>query len=75
MRAAGQARATEVEVSVADEGDVLAVEVRDDGVAGTEWPAGLLAVAERVAAVGGRLALEALPGGGSVVRAEVPVEA
>ena len=75
VRAAGQARATEVEVSVADEGDVLAVEVRDDGVAGTEWPAGLRAVAERVAAVGGSLSLEALPGGGSVVRAEVPVEA
>ena len=73
-RAVEQAHAAVVEVSVADEGDLLAVEVRDDGVAGAEAPAALLAIAERVAAVGGSLVLEPLPGGGSVVRAEVPVE-
>ena len=72
--AAGQAHATEARGGVADEGDRLAVEVRDDGIAGAEATPGLRAVGERVAAAGGTLTLDARPGGGNVVRAELPLD-
>ena len=72
--AAGQAHATEAEVAVADEGDRLAVEVRDDGIQVAEPAAALRAVGDRVAAAGGTLAFDAPPGGGNVVRAEIPID-
>jgi hypothetical protein len=52
---------------VGDRGDLLVVELRADG--GGEPPAGL---ADRVAAIGGRLLTGTAPEGGSFVRAELP---
>ncbi len=62
-------------VSVARDGDVVAVEVRDDGggplsaVQGN----GLTGMRERVSAYGGHLATGAADGGGFRVRAHIPV--
>jgi signal transduction histidine kinase len=65
------ARADEVVVEVAEDRDRLAVEVRADGAGGPAVAAGLRALAERVAAVGGSLAVDT-PAGCTVVRAEIP---
>ena len=59
-------------VVVADRGDRLVVEVSDDGVAGAGRP--LPGLAERVAAVGGRLSVDSAHEGGFVVRAELPLQ-
>jgi signal transduction histidine kinase len=48
--------------------------VSDDGVGGAD-PAGgtgLAGIADRVTALGGRLEVESPPGGGTVVRAQMP---
>jgi signal transduction histidine kinase len=52
----------------------LRVEVRDDGRGGADPAAGsgLLGLADRAAALDGRLDLVSPPGGGTVVRAELP---
>jgi signal transduction histidine kinase len=74
------AGATRVAVSISvdgdADGDVLVVEVRDDGVGGARVDgagSGLLGLADRVGALGGRLVLHSPPGHGTTVRAEVPV--
>ena len=59
-------------VVVGDRGDRLLVEVHDDGVPGADRP--LPGLAERVAAVGGRLHVDSAHDGGSVVRAELPLQ-
>jgi signal transduction histidine kinase len=59
--------ATEATVRVGDRGDTVVVEVRADGAAA---PPGL---ADRVAAVGGRLVVETVPDS-RVVRADIPVD-
>lgn len=61
---------TEMTVIVADERDRLVVEVRGDGSSG----AGLRGIAERATAVGGALSVDSPPGGGTVVRAEIPIK-
>jgi signal transduction histidine kinase len=51
------------------------VEVRDDGGGGAD-PAsgsGLRGLADRVGALDGRLEVESAPGGGTLVRAVIPV--
>ena len=56
-------------------GGTLLVEVRDDGVGGAD-PArgsGLRGLADRVEALDGRLRVETPPGGGTQVRAEIPI--
>jgi signal transduction histidine kinase len=55
------------------EGDVLHLEVADDGRGGAD-PAGsgLRGLADRLAPLGGRLQVESRPGAGTIVRAEVP---
>jgi len=57
---------------VADAGDRLVVEVGGDG-AGPHEPRLLRALADRAAAAGGRLAVESPPGGGALVRTELPI--
>ena len=53
----------------------LHVDVRDDGVGGADVEeGGLRGVADRVAALGGRLRIESPPGGGTRLTAEVPLE-
>jgi signal transduction histidine kinase len=70
-----RASAVEVEVRCAD-GDVL-VDVADDGVGGVDVAAGsgLRGLEDRLAAVDGRLAIDSPPGGGTRLRARIPVAA
>ena len=62
-----------VTVRVARDDDCIAVEVADDGVGGAD-PAGsgLLGLADRVAALGGRFAVSSAAGAGTALRAELP---
>jgi signal transduction histidine kinase len=66
------ASAADVTVEQVD-GHVL-IDVHDDGIGGADPAAGsgLAGLADRVAALGGRLVVESPPGGGTVVRAQVP---
>jgi signal transduction histidine kinase len=68
------ARASRAVVSVDGVGDVLRVEIRDDGVGGADPRAGsgLRGLGDRVAAVGGRLRVESPLSVGTVVHADVP---
>ena len=53
----------------------LHVDVRDDGVGGADIEGGgLRGIADRIAALGGRLRVESPPGGGTRLTAEVPLE-
>ena len=56
-------------------GDRLVVAVADDGVGGADYRkgSGLLGLEDRVAALGGRLHVESVPGQGTSVRADVPL--
>jgi signal transduction histidine kinase len=68
------ASANAAEVTVEQVDGHVVIDVHDDGVGGAD-PAigsGLAGLADRVAALGGRLVVESPPGGGTVVRAEVP---
>ncbi|HSL64326.1 MAG TPA: ATP-binding protein, partial [Gaiellaceae bacterium] len=69
------ARATAATVSIAPKADRLVVEVCDDGAGGADAArgSGLRGLADRVEALGGRLALTSPPGGGTTVRAELPL--
>jgi PAS domain S-box-containing protein len=69
------ARASEVDVQVGQQNGRVVVEVRDDGVGGAD-PAtgtGLRGLADRVAALDGRLEVESPTGGGTRIRAEIPL--
>ena len=68
------AGATRADIRVAWSGELLSLEVRDDGLGGADPAAGsgLTGLADRVAAVGGRLLLSSPPGGGTRVRVELP---
>jgi signal transduction histidine kinase len=68
------ARAHEASVMVVRRNGHALIEVRDDGVGGAD-PArgsGLSGLADRVAALGGRLEVDSPAGGGTLVRAEIP---
>ena len=73
--AAKHARAREIAVRISREDGRLVVEVRDDGVGEADPSAGggLRGLADRVAAIDGRLSVSSPPGGPTVVRAELPV--
>ena len=69
------ARASRAAVSVTVDGDLLAIEVRDDGIGGAD-PArgtGLLGLVDRVDAVEGTLTLLSPPGGGTAVVVHLPL--
>jgi GAF domain-containing protein len=69
------AQATQAEVLAAIDGDRLRVEVRDDGLGGAEPHGhGLLGIADRAGALGGRLRVVSPQGRGTVVTAELPLE-
>ena len=71
------ASATEARVTVRDEGEWLLLLVADDGRGGAD-PAsgsGLRGLSDRLEAVGGRLTISSPPGGGTIVRAELPLDA
>jgi signal transduction histidine kinase len=69
------AQASEADVAVMRENGRAVIEVRDDGVGGADpgSGSGLRGIADRVAALDGRLHVESPVGGGTVVRAEIPV--
>jgi signal transduction histidine kinase len=71
---AKHARASSVRVNVEDHKGRLVVEVIDDGVGGAdrERGSGLLGLADRTAALGGRLRIDSPHGGGTRLRAELP---
>jgi signal transduction histidine kinase len=69
------AQASEADVAITRENGRAVIEVRDDGVGGADpgSGSGLRGIADRVAALDGRLHVESPVGGGTVVRAEIPV--
>jgi signal transduction histidine kinase len=73
------ADASELRVSMAAEHGELLVEIADDGRGGADPRAGdgtgLRGLADRVEALGGRLALESPVGAGTIVRAVLPLKA
>jgi signal transduction histidine kinase len=71
---AKHARARTAGVDVALDGDALRVQVDDDGIGGADaGGSGLIGLAERVTALGGVLAVEAGPRGGTCIVATIPV--
>jgi signal transduction histidine kinase len=68
------ASATAAEVTIEQVNGHVVIGVADDGVGGADPSAGsgLSGLADRVAALGGRLEVQSPPGGGTVVRAEMP---
>jgi len=73
---ARHAGATGAEVTLTRAGRTLAMEVRDNGRGGADPVAGtgLTGLADRVAAVNGRLLLSSPPGGPTIVRVELPCD-
>lgn len=71
------AEADRARVSVSSDGVTLTVEVTDDGVGGADpgSGSGLRGLADRVAALDGRLEVESPPGEGTTVRATLPLAA
>jgi len=68
------ARATRADVAASVGDGVLRVEVRDDGAGGADPEGhGLLGLADRVAALGGRLRIDSPRGAGTVLTAELPL--
>ena len=68
------ASATAAAVTVEQVDGHVLIGVQDDGIGGADPGAGsgLAGLADRVAALGGRLSVESPPGGGTVVRADLP---
>ncbi|WP_053227009.1 sensor histidine kinase [Solirubrobacter soli] len=68
------AEAESATVSVSQLGDVVIVEVRDDGKGGADASqgSGLRGLDDRVSALGGRLSVDSPVGGGTTLRAELP---
>ena len=83
QNSAKYASASRVSITVARLGDDLLLEVGDDGVGMVSGPGdqagdpsgGLAELRLRLAAVGGRLSITSPPGGGTVVRAAIPLPA
>jgi len=70
------ARAAQMWVRIGVDGGLLAVEVGDDGIGGAEPTprgTGLAGLADRIAALDGELVITSPPGGGTTLRAAVPV--
>jgi signal transduction histidine kinase len=70
------AQASSVKVTVEQANGCALVEVADDGVGGADprGGSGLRGLADRVASLNGKLAIDSPPGAGTRVRAEIPLE-
>ncbi|MBO4209946.1 sensor histidine kinase [Micromonospora echinofusca] len=68
------AAATEVTVTARRSGDLVTVQVRDDGRGGADPSrgSGITGLADRAAAAGGRLLISSPPGGPTILRVELP---
>jgi signal transduction histidine kinase len=68
------ARASRVDVEVRSMGDTVTVLIADDGVGGADPEAGsgLMGLADRIEALGGKLLVESPAGGGTRLQAEIP---
>jgi len=75
--AARYADATRVAVQIARDGDMLVVEVSDDGVGGADPSSGtgLVGLSDRVEVLGGQLRVVSPAGEGTRVRATIPLRA
>jgi signal transduction histidine kinase len=73
---AKHATASRATVAIKASDGILAVEVTDDGIGGADVTkgTGIRGALDRMEAVGGRLTVESPTGGGTVVRAEVPLD-
>jgi signal transduction histidine kinase len=74
---AKHARASSCEVTVRRNGDVLGIVVSDDGVGGAsegQGGSGLRGLAQRAAAVDGRMEVDSPPGGPTRITVELPCE-
>jgi signal transduction histidine kinase len=71
------ARASKARLRARQEGDDIVVELQDDGVGGADERkgTGLLGLRDRVGALEGTLRVVSPPGGGTLVRAEIPCRA
>lgn len=69
------AAARAVRIGVAPEGEVLLVEVADDGRGGADASAGtgLRGLADRIDALGGRFEVDSPPGAGTRISARLPL--
>jgi PAS domain S-box-containing protein len=69
------AQATEVAVRVQEDGGRLRIEVADDGVGGADESrgSGLRGLRDRISALDGTFVVASPPGGGTRIRAEIPV--
>jgi signal transduction histidine kinase len=72
---ARHAEATEAEVTVVERDGRLVITVRDDGRGGADPSAGsgLSGLSDRLAAAGGTLKVESVPGRGTTLTAELPL--
>jgi PAS domain S-box-containing protein len=70
------AQADRASVSVLHTPNLLEVEIADDGIGGADVSkgSGLRGLGDRVEALGGRLAVDSPPGGGTRLRAEIPTD-
>jgi signal transduction histidine kinase len=73
--AAKHASASHAEVTVTRADSQLTVEIDDDGIGGVDFNrgSGLRGLADRLAAINGRLEVDSAPGAGTRVRARIPV--
>jgi signal transduction histidine kinase len=62
-------------VTAEAEGDVLRVEIRDDGVGGADPSrgSGLIGLSDRVEALGGTFGVDSPPGSGTTLLIEIPL--
>jgi signal transduction histidine kinase len=69
------AEATELKLSACETGDVLVVEITDDGIGGAAIApdGGLAGLSDRVAALNGALVVNSPPGSGTQLRAQIPL--
>jgi signal transduction histidine kinase len=69
------AQATQASVSVRRQNGHVTVDIADDGVGGADAAhgSGLRGLADRVAALDGTLSLESPAGGGTLLRAKIPL--
>jgi signal transduction histidine kinase len=74
---ARHAQATEVKVALACSGDLLTLKVRDNGVGMAQRQdtrgSGLAGIADRVAAAGGKFAIDSEPGNGTELSLSIPL--